>query len=109
MALNIEALVGAILGAVKPVLKKHWKDAKNYAETESRKLAETLENIATLLAEGKIKKEQAELLVEMQTHSMRAVFLTIEGIGIIAAQKATNAAIDAVRDTVNGAVGIDLL
>lgn len=109
MALNIETLVGAILGAVKAVLKKHWKEAKHYAEAESRKLATTLENIAALLAEGKIKEEQAKLLVEMQAHSMRAVFLTVEGIGVIVAQKAINAAIDAVHDTVNGAVGIDLL
>lgn len=109
MALNLEALASAILGAVKPVLKKHWKDAKNYAETESRKMAQTLENIARLLADGKITREQAEILVEMQTNSMRAVFLTVEGIGVIAAQKAINAAVDAVRDTVNGAVGFKLL
>jgi predicted ATP-grasp superfamily ATP-dependent carboligase len=109
MALNLEALAGAILGAVKPVLKKHWKDAKNYAETESRKMAQTLENIARLLAEGKITRQQAEILVEMQANSMRAVFLTVEGIGVIAAQKAINAAVDAVRDTVNGAVGFSLL
>lgn len=109
MALDIGALAGAILGAAKPVLKKHWKDAKNYADTESRKLAATLENIAHLLADGKISREQAKILVEMQTHSMRAVFLTIEGIGVIAAQKAINAAVDAVRDSVNGAVGFALL
>lgn len=109
MALNLEALGTAILGAVKPVLKKHWKQAKNYADTESRKLAQTLENIAGLLADGKITGEQAKILVEMQTNSMRAVFLTVEGIGVIAAQKAINAAVDAVRDTVNGAVGFDLL
>lgn len=109
MALDIGALAGAILGAVKPVLQKHWKDAKNYADTESRKLAATLENIADLLAKGKISREQAKILVEMQTNSMRAVFLTVEGIGVIAAQKAINVAVDAVRDSVNGAVGFALL
>lgn len=109
MALDLEVLAGAILGAVRPALKKHWKDAKNYAETESRKLAVTLDNIADLLADRKIAREQAKILVEMQTNAMRAVFLTVEGIGVIAAQKAINAAVDAVRDTVNGAVGFALL
>lgn len=109
MALDFEVLAGAILDAVKPVLKRHWKDAKNYAETESRKLAVTLENIANLLAGGKITRVQAKILVEMQANAMRAVFLTIEGIGVIAAQKAINAAADAVRDSVNGAVGFALL
>jgi len=109
MALNIDVLAKAIFGAVRPVLKKHWKDAKDYAEIESRKMAETLEKVAKMLAAGKINEEQATVLVEMQTNAMRAVLLTVEGIGLIAAQNATNAAIDAVRDTVNGAVGFELL
>lgn len=73
MALDFEVLAGAILDAVKPVLKRHWKDAKNYAETESRKLAVTLENIANLLADGKITREQAKILVEMQAHGKRPI------------------------------------
>ena len=109
MALDIKVLADAILKTVRPVLKKHWKDVKGYAETESRKMAETLESIARLLAAGKIDQEQATTLVEIQKNAMRTVLLTVEGIGLIAAQNAINAAIDAVRTTVNGAVGLDLL
>jgi hypothetical protein len=37
------------------------------------------------------------------------VFLTIEGLGIIAVENALNAAIGAIRDTVNGAVKFALI
>ena len=109
MALKLDELVGAIVGAMRPVLKKHWKDAKDYAEAESRKMAQTLETIAKLRAAGKINQEQAEALLEMQKAAMRAVLLTVEGIGLIAAQNAINAGLGAVRDIVNGAVGFVLL
>lgn len=109
MALKLDELARAIAGAMRPVLKKHWKDAKDYADAESRKMAQTLETIAKLRAADKINDEQAKALLEMQKSAMRAVLLTVEGIGLVAAQKAINAALAAVRDTVNGAAGFALL
>lgn len=109
MALKVDDLVTAILGAMRPVLKKHWEGAKSFVETESRAMAQTLQDIAELLAEGKITREQAKILAEMQAGSMRAVLLAVDGIGAIAAQRAISAAVDAVRDRVNGVAGFALL
>ena len=109
MAIPAQELIGAIVGAMKPILKKHWKQAEVFARSEAAKLAQTLELIVELKAAGRIDEQQAKALVEMQKHSMQAVLLAIEGIGLIAAQNAINAAVDAIRDLVNPAIGIPLL
>jgi hypothetical protein len=109
MALDANALVGAIIGAVKPVLNKYWGEVRDYAETEAAKMAATLANITALRVADKIDDQEAEALLEMQKHSMQAVFLAVEGIGLLAAQNAVNAALGAVKDTVNKAIGFALL
>jgi hypothetical protein len=89
--------------------KKQWRDAGVYAEGEFRKLAQTVTTIASLRARRRITRPQAELLLEMQHNAMRSVLLTVEGIGILAAEAAINAALGAARDTLNRAIGWRLL
>jgi hypothetical protein len=109
MALNIDQLIGAIVGAVKPVLLKDWKDAEPFAKTEAVKMAHTLANIADLYASGQINDAQAQALLDMQKQASQAVLTAIEGIGVIAAQNAINAALGAVRAAVNDVLGIKLV
>lgn len=107
--INPQELIGPILAAVKPILTKSWGEVKEYAEGEAAKMAETLATIAQLRAAGKINDEQAQALLSMQKNAMQAVLLTVEGIGLIAAQRAVNAALAAVKDTVNGVLPVPLL
>jgi len=109
MALDLTALGDAIFNAVKPVLADEWNDVQSYAKTEATKLAATLAQIEQLSASGQISQEEAAALFDMQKHATRAVLLTIEGIGVITAQQAINAAIGAVRGVVNKALGFALL
>lgn len=109
MALDPKDLVGAIVSAVKPVLNKYWGEVRDYAEAEAEKMAKTLATITALRTANKIDDQQAQALLEMQKHSMQAVLLAVEGIGLIAAQNAVNAALGAVKDTVNRAIGFVLL
>jgi hypothetical protein len=109
MALDAKDLLGPMLNAIKPVLSKYWGDVKDFAETEAEKMAKTLATITELRVAGKINDQQAQALLDMQKHSMQAVFLAVEGIGLIAAQNAINAALGAVKDMVNKAIGFALL
>ncbi len=101
MSLSVNDLIGKIVSAIKPILAKYWNDVGDYAEGESAKMAQSLVTIANLKVAGKIDEQQAEALLDMQKHSMQAVLLAVEGIGLIAAQNAINAALDAVKDLVN--------
>ena len=109
MNLDAISLGKDILAALNGNLVAKWPDAKEYGEAEAKKLAQTLVMIGTLKATGKINKEQAALHLEMQKNATRMVLMTIEGLGILAAEGAINSALNAVKDTVNKEIGFPLL
>jgi hypothetical protein len=109
MALNVGELSRAMLDAAKGKLKAHWPDVKEYAKSEAKKTAEMLAMIERLAITGEINATQAKALLRMQRNSAQAVLLTIEGLGLLTVESAINAALGAVRDTVNKAVGFALL
>lgn len=107
--LNINQLVKDMLAAAATVLKKKWGDAKPFAQLEFQKIAHTIVLIGEMRASGEINDKHALLLLDMQKNASRSVLLTIEGLGILAAEQAINAALAAVSKTVNTAVGFTLL
>jgi uncharacterized membrane protein len=72
-------------------------------------MAQTLSHIEELNGAGKITKDEAGALVGMQKHAMQAVLLTVEGIGLVAAQQAINSAMGAISGIVNKALGWALI
>jgi len=109
MALNVKSLAAAMVAAAKGKLEDHWPEVREYAQTEARKTADTLASIERLLLTGQINTKQAKALLRMQRNSAQSVLLTIEGLGLLTVESALNAALGAVRDTVNTAVGFALL
>jgi hypothetical protein len=107
--LSVGDLVSDMLQAVKASLGKDYSKAKDFARPEVQRLARSVVEIAKLVAAGKVTKQQAKSLVAIHKNTTRVVFLTIEGLGIIAVENALNAAIGAIRDTVNGAVKFALI
>ena len=101
----IEDLLKQMLEAAKTVLKTQWKLVKPMAELQLRSTLINLELIAELKLKGKISKEQAALHIEIQKQSIRTTLLSFEGIGIVAAEKALNAALGAARTVVNKGLG----
>lgn len=109
MALRASSLVKEMLAAAKGEVSERWPDVKIYAEAEAKKLAQTLVMIEKLKVTGQISKKQAEILLDMQRQTSRVVLLTIEGLSLLAAEAAVNAAIKSIRDTVNDAMGWKLV
>ena len=109
MSLDVTQLGKDILGAFNGALGEKWPDIREYGEAEAKKLAQTLVMIETLKFSGKITKEQAALHLDIQKNATRTVLMTIEGLGILAAEAAITAALNVVKDSVNTAVGFSLL
>ncbi len=109
MAIDVKALGRDMGKAAATSLKGNGREATEFAKSEARKLADTLELIAKGVARGEISPERAELLLSMQRHASKSVLLAIEGIGILAAERAVNAALGVARDAVNRAVGFPLV
>ncbi|NOX69112.1 MAG: hypothetical protein GXP15_07990 [Gammaproteobacteria bacterium] len=105
MTLRASSLVKKMLAAAKSELGEKWPDVRIYAESEARKLAQTIVMIEKLKATGRISRKQADILFDMQKQTSRVVLLTVEGLGLLAAEAAVNAAVKSIRDTVNDAIG----
>jgi hypothetical protein len=109
MALDVSALAQSMLTAAEGPLAADWKTVQPYAQTQFTNIAQQIVDIEGQLATNSINKAQASLLLDMQTNASRAALLTVEGIGLLAAQDAINAALGAVATAVNGALKITLL
>jgi len=109
MGMKVSSLVKDMLAAAKGEVSERWPDVKIYAETEAKKLAQTLVMIEKLKVAGQISKKQADILLDMQKQTSRVVLLTIEGLSLLAAEAAVNAAIKSIQDTVNTSIGWKLI
>ena len=109
MALDVGELARKMFEAFESSLIDKWPEVKDYAETEAKKMAESLVMIEKLILTDQINEEQAKLHFQIQQNATRMVLLTIEGLGIIAVEQAINAALDVLKDTVNTALDFTLL
>ena len=109
MALKASVLAKNMLAAAKEEVDDKWPAVKIYAEAEAKKLAQTLVMIEKLKLSGSITKKQADILLDMQKQTSRVVLLTIEGLTLLAAEAAINAAIKSIRDAVNDSIGWRLI
>ena len=109
MSLNSTELAISMLNAIKGVLSDKWPEIQEYAETETKKLAESFVMVEKLRKENRITEEEAELHFNIQKNASRTVLLAIEGLGILSVERAINAALQIVSDTVNSALNFTLL
>jgi hypothetical protein len=109
MSLKASQLAAAMSAAAADSLGDKWPDIKDYAVGEFKKVAADIVLIGKLRTRKKISSRRAKLHLEMQKNATKTVLLTVEGLGILAVEAALNAALKAVRDVVNTAVGFSLL
>lgn len=107
--IDIKELASEMLSASKDVLKKEWKQVAPIAEIHIKTIIHNLEQIAELKLNKKITEEQAKLHLTIQKESFKTILLSFEGIGIITAEKAINAALNVIRTSVNRTIGWRLL
>lgn len=107
--IEVKLLLQSMLSASKEVLKKEWKHVAPVAELQIKNIIHNLEQIAALKLNKRITEEQAKLHLTIQKESFKTILLSFEGIGIITAEKAINAALNTVKSTINKAIGWRLL
>ena len=98
-----------MLNAAKGVLTTQWTIVEPFAKLQFKQLAQNLELIVSLKITGKITEEQSQLLFSMHKHAQTILLISLEGISIVTAEKAINAALDVVKNTVNTAIGFPLI
>ncbi|MFP5234321.1 MAG: hypothetical protein ACLGSD_00340 [Acidobacteriota bacterium] len=109
MALNVASLASSMLTAAKGSVTTGWNTLAPFAQTQFTNIAQQIVDIEAQLAAASITQAQASLLLDMQKNASRAALLSVEGIGLLTAQNAINAALGAVATAVNGTLGFALL
>ena len=109
MSLKASQLASQMTAAAADELGEKWPDIRDFARGEFKKIAADIVLIGRLRARKKISSKRARLHLEMQKNATKTVFLTVEGLGILAVEAAMNAALKTIRDAVNTAVGFVLL
>lgn len=109
MSIDVNKLLRQMLKAAKSELKPAWPGVKDHAEMELKGIAEGIALIQRLRLQGKISQKQSRALIKMKKNTAQIVLLTLEGLGIVAVERAINAALKAVRDAVNEALDFRLL
>jgi hypothetical protein len=107
--INAEALAEQMLEAAKAVFNDKWPEVRKFAESESKKFASNMAEIELWKISNQITEDEAKSLVGLHKRSMKMVFTALEGISLAMAEKAINAAIDVIRQTVNTAIGWAIL
>lgn len=108
-SIDIQQVLPSMVMAAKGVFNTRWPVIRDYAEAELEKLVTTLVQIEKLKLSGQIGEAEASVLFEMQKNTARAVMLALQGMSLLLVEGAINAALGAVRDIVNTALGFALL
>lgn len=109
MSVNASQLGAKMIRAARESFGPDWKAARKYAQVELKHLARILLEISKLCADGELTKAEARSLLRLHRNATEIVLLTAKGIGVLAVEKAINAALGAVKDMVNAAAKAPLL
>ena len=109
MSIDVSEIAEKMLAAAKGVIGDKWPTTQKYFESEAKIFAERFASIEKLRAEGAISEERAKSHVEFQKEAWETVLLAVVGLNQLMVEQALNAALKAVREIVNKAVGFALL
>ncbi|HEY1872126.1 MAG TPA: hypothetical protein VGG71_13785 [Chitinophagaceae bacterium] len=107
--LNFNSLLKSMVEAAKDSLGDNWPAISSLAVVSLKTLAHNFTDIEQLSLDGTITPQQASLLLDMQKNALKTVLLSEKGLGLLAAEEAINAVLDAIRTTVNTAIGFALV
>lgn len=107
--LDFSTLLKQMLDGAKNSLASKWPVIKDLATSSFKTLAHSLIDIEEMKLDGTITEEQARLLLDMHKNTTKIVLLSVEVVGIVAAEEAINAALDSIKTAVNTAIGFALL
>ena len=109
MNLDVPSIANTMIQGVRQAIGKRWPVIRAVAEPELRLLAQKLEDVQQLYANGDIDANRALQMVEMQRNTAMGVLRMVQGLGVLTAREAIDAAARAAGSVVNRLVGFELI
>lgn len=107
--IDFKPLVNSIINSLKTNLAGKWPAISGLATASVKTLAHNLVEIEKMAISNTITPAQANLLFDMQKNALKAVLLSEEGLGLLAAEAAINEVLDTIKEIVNKALGFALI
>lgn len=107
--IDTDSLFARMFGAAREDARSSWNDIRGILKVELKATARQIKELGKGVALGDLPQEQARLLVRLTRAHIATVLASATSLTIVAADLAVGAALDAVREDVNKAVGFYLL
>ncbi len=107
--MNADKVAEDMLDAALPILKDSKEKIQEFVYHEFDKLAKNARFIRYQTEVENWTEERAKKHFQMNILATQTALLTVEGLGLIAVERAINAALQAVREPINLAVGFPLV
>lgn len=110
MSLQIEDVFKEMMSAGADVFADNWGDVSTYAESEFRKMAQQIVDIADNVALNKkdsnkgYNEEAAKILMNMQRLATANVLVAMSTMTLVTAEQAINAMLATVNKALGGAI-----
>lgn len=109
MSINTAEIIEKMLFATKEVFDDKWPEIKDYTKAEVSQFAKRFVEIEKLRKTDGISEERAKSHIEFQKEAWKTVLLAVEGLSLLLIEQAISAALNAIKDIVNTALGFTLL
>jgi hypothetical protein len=101
MSHDVASMGTAMIDAARAQVAKRWPELRVLAEMELPRLAQALTDLAGKVATGEIRETHARQLAHMHQVSARNILQTIDGIGLLTAERAIDAGVRAAAKAIN--------
>jgi hypothetical protein len=107
---DFKKITNDMLAAMKPVLKKNFKEAKAIADSHLEPFAIRTAELTAKVAAGTFNEDEARDILRIRKNAAEGVLAAIAAIGALTAQEAINAGLKVLREVVVKAIpGASLL
>lgn len=103
------AVFNTLFTEAKDVAGDAWDEIRSFVKIEFKGLAKQIKEIGKAVARGEMKTRTARTLMKMARNNLMATLAATTTLVLAAAEKIINAALKAIKELVNGALGFALI
>lgn len=107
--IDTEAIFDSLFAEAKDVAGDAWGEIRSFVKIEFKGLAKQIKEIGKAVARGEIKQRTARALLKMARNNLISTLAATTTLVFAAAEKIINAALKAIKELVNGALGFALI
>lgn len=107
--IDTDSLFARMFGAAREDARSSWNDIRGILKVELKGMARQIKELGKGVALGDLPQEQARLVVRLNRAHIATVLASATALTVTSADLAVGAALDAIREEVNGALGFYLL